>query len=150
MTAHLPHRHLHALMVDDNPADCLLAQEAFELQAAQVSVKIIQDGAAALTWLRAQGARHALPDVILLDINMPGLSGFEVLAAIRADLTLRHLPVVMLTTSDRPQDIDQAYELIVSSYLVKQPEFSGFVVQVEDFVRFWSEVRYRQRLNPPN
>lgn len=144
MPAQAALRPLQALLIDDNPADCLLAQEALDCHIPQVNVKIIQDGIGALAWLRPQHAHPALCDVILLNVNMPGMNGCELLAAIRGDAALRHLPVVMLTTSDRPEDIDRTYDLIVSSYLVKQREFSQFLVQIKDFVRFWTGVRYRQ------
>ncbi len=150
MSAALPSRHLCVLLVDDNPADCLLAQEAFDLHADQVSVKVIQDGSSALDWLRAQAARHSLPDVVLLDVNMPGMNGFQVLSAIREEPAFRHLPVVMLTTSENPEDIERAYDLIASSYLVKRPDFSGFLEQVEHFVRFWVQVRFRHRSGTPS
>ncbi|GGK93855.1 response regulator [Deinococcus radiotolerans] len=140
-------RHLCILLIDDNPADCLLAEEAFEMHAEQVTVKVIQDGQNALNWLQAQAAKDSLPDVVLLDVNMPAMSGFEVLTAIRGDTTFRHLPVVMLTTSDREEDIDRAYELVASSYLVKRRDFQGFLDQVDSLVRFWSQVRFRRRTN---
>ncbi len=143
----VPPRRLCLLLIDDNPADCLLAQEAFELYGDAVSVKVIQDGPSALTWLQAQAARDALPDMILLDVNMPGMNGFEVLSALRGDATMRHLPVVMLTTSDRQEDVDRAYELVASSYLVKNSDFQGFLDQVDSLVRFWTQVRFRQRAN---
>ncbi len=142
----LTHR-LCILLIDDNPADCLLAHEAFELYSDAVSVKVIQDGLSALNWLQAQAARDALPDVILLDVNMPGMNGFEVLSALRGDATVRHLPVVMLTTSDRQEDVDRAYELVASSYLVKNSDFQGFLEQVDSLVRFWRQVRFRRRAN---
>ena len=147
MTSPEPTRRLCLLLVDDNPADCLLAEEAFEQYSEQVSFKVIQDGQRALDWLHEQAARQSLPDVVLLDVNMPGMNGFEVLSALRNEATFRHLPVVMLTTSTRQEDIDQAYELIASSYLVKNPDFRGFLEQIDSLVRFWSRVRFRQQ--PP-
>ncbi|AWT37480.1 MULTISPECIES: response regulator [Deinococcus] len=138
-------RRLCILLIDDNPADCLLAEEAFELYASQVSVNIIQDGASALAWLHAQAAQQALPDVVLLDVNMTGMTGFDVLRTIREDAECHHLPVVMLSHSDNERDINRAYELVASSYLVKCPDFLGFVTQVDTLVRFWSQVRFRRQ-----
>lgn len=148
MTVASPTRRLCLLLIDDNPADCMLAEEAFELYSEKVSVKVIQDGQSALNWLQAQAAANSLPDVVLLDINMPGMNGFEVLAALRGDAALRHLPVVMLTTSTRQDDVDRAYELVASSYLVKNADFQGFLDQIDSLVRFWTRVRFRQQRNP--
>ncbi|WP_221088233.1 response regulator [Deinococcus aquaedulcis] len=137
----MSHR-LCLLLIDDNPADLLLAQEAFAEHADQVSVSTCRDGESALAYLRDR--THSLPDVVILDINMPQMNGFEVLRAIRADPELRHLPVVMLTTSDSKKDIDQAYDLFASSYMVKRGNFAAFVEQVDQFVQFWRECRFKQ------
>jgi CheY-like chemotaxis protein len=150
MTVASPTRRLCLLLIDDNPADCMLAEEAFELYSEQVSIKVIQDGQSALDWLHEQAAKQSLPDVVLLDVNMPGMNGFEVLSALRNEAIFRHLPVVMLTTSTRQEDVDQAYELIASSYLVKQPDFRGFLDQIDSLVRFWSQARFRQQPKPMN
>jgi len=145
-----PTRRLCLLLIDDNPADCMLAQEAFEMYSEQVSIKVIQDGQSALDWLHEQATKQSLPDVVLLDVNMPGMNGFEVLSALRNEAIFRHLPVVMLTTSTRQEDVDLAYELIASSYLVKQPDFRGFLDQIDSLVRFWSHARFRQQPKPMN
>ncbi|GGS11506.1 response regulator [Deinococcus sedimenti] len=131
------------LLVDDNPADCTLAEEAFAALEQPVNIKIIQHGQDALHWLQAQARAGELPDVVILDVNMPGLSGLDVLREIRNDPEFRHLPVVMLSTSARAQDVDRAFDLIASSYLVKQASFADFVAQIEDFVRYWQRSRFR-------
>ena len=139
------HPRLRLLLVDDNPADCALAEEAFAPLDAQVTVTVLQDGQVALDWLRAQAAAGDLPDVVILDVNMPVLSGLDVLREIRADATFRHLPVVMLSTSERPEDVDRAFDLIASSYLVKQSSFAAFVAQIEQFVEYWRASRFKSR-----
>ncbi|MBZ9749669.1 response regulator [Deinococcus sp. HMF7604] len=141
----MSHR-LCLLLIDDNPADLLLAQEAFAEHEEWVSVSTCRDGESALKHLRDPG--RTLPDVVILDINMPQMNGFEVLRAIRADTELRHLPVVMLTTSDSSQDIDQAYDLFASSYMVKRGQFAAFVEQVDQFVQFWRDCRFKQSRVP--
>jgi len=140
------HPRLRLLLVDDNPADCALAEEAFAALDAQVTVTVLQDGQVALDWLRAQAAAGDLPDVVILDVNMPGLSGLDVLQEIRADATFRHLPVVMLSTSERPEDVDRAFDLIASSYLIKQASFAAFVAQIRQFVEYWRASRFKNRL----
>lgn len=131
-------RPFHVLLVDDNPADLLLAQEVFEEHASELQVETCRSGPEALTTLRQ---REDLPDVVILDVNMPGMSGFEVLQAIKDDARLRAIPVVMLSTSSQPDDIERAYTLHASSYMVKSNSFQAFLEQVDAFVGFWRESR---------
>ncbi|MVN88064.1 response regulator [Deinococcus sp. HMF7620] len=135
-------RCLHVLLIDDDPADRLLALEAFGEHAETVDISVCEDGVEALAWLRHPG--RALPDVVILDLNMPRMTGFEVIAAIRADPALRHLPVVILSTSDSPEDVAQAYNLFASSYMVKSKDFPGFLAQVDHFVKFWQDCRFNR------
>ena len=103
-------------------------------------MRICEDGPSALAELRAQ----ALPDVVILDLNMPRMSGFDVIREIRASADLRHLPVVILSTSDNADDVARAYDLLASSYMVKSRDFPGFVKQIDHFVRFWHDCRFRR------
>ncbi len=138
-TTHLPQR-LNVLLVDDDPADRLLAEEAFSEYAGVVTVHTSPDGPAALAALH--DPQRPLPDVVILDLNMPEMNGFEVIAAIRSAARTRHLPVVILSTSDRSQDVARAYDLLASSYMVKSRDFPGFVKQIEHFVHFWYDCRF--------
>lgn len=131
---------LRVLLIDDNPADRLLAEEAFAEHAGVVTVSTCEDGPEALQ--RLQDDRLPLPDVVILDLNMPQMSGFDVIQAIRSVPRIRHLPVVILSTSDRPQDVARAYDLLASSYMVKSRDFPGFVQQIEHFVNFWYDCRF--------
>ncbi|GGR56380.1 response regulator [Deinococcus seoulensis] len=131
-------RPFHVLLVDDNPADLLLAQEVFHEHGDALSVTTCSGGSEALELLRAPGPR---PDVVILDVNMPVMSGFEVLQAIKDDPALVWIPVVMLSTSSHPGDIERAYTLHASSYMVKSSSFQTFMEQVDAFVRFWKESR---------
>ncbi|MFB9991206.1 response regulator [Deinococcus oregonensis] len=132
-------RLLHIFVIDDNISDLMLAEEVFVSFNDQVRVTTYQSGKAALEAMRPPDA--ILPDVLLLDINMPQMSGFDVLKAMKADHRLRLIPVVMLTTSVAPQDVSQAYSLFASSYVVKSVDFAEFIMQVESFVRFWTTNR---------
>ena len=99
-------RPFQVLLVDDNPADLLLAQEVFHEHGDALNVTTCSSGKEALEYLRAPGTR---PDVVILDVNMPVMSGFEVLEAIKDDPALVWIPVVMLSTSSHPGDVARAY-----------------------------------------
>lgn len=140
MTAYPPDV-LRVFLIDDDPADLMLAQEAFREHGARVSVTTCGDGQRALQILLSA---PQLPDVVILDLNMPGLSGFDVIQAIRNTSELRHLPVVILSTSDSSADVARAYDLLATSYMVKSQNFPGFLRQIDHFVRFWHECRFRR------
>ena len=128
----------HYLLVDDNPTDHILVQEAFELLGPDFRLTCVQSGLQALQVL---GSPELQPDVVLLDINMPGMNGFEVLEAIKRDPRLRTLPVVMLSTSGAVGDVSRAYHLFASSYLVKSPRFDVFLEQIEALLTYWQTNR---------
>ncbi|MFC4427029.1 response regulator [Deinococcus navajonensis] len=128
----------HYLLVDDNAADLLLAEEAFGQLAPDCTLTCLSSGEEALQLLRTETFQ---PDVVLLDINMPVMSGFQVLEAMKADSKLRKIPVVMLSTSSASGDITEAYSLHASSYLVKSSGFSAFLEQIDVFLRYWRGVQ---------
>jgi len=132
-------RPLRLLLVDDSFMDRNLAEEVFADYGDVCRVTTVASGPDALETMLAPGA--ALPDVVLLDINMPGMSGFEVLRAMKAHPQLLQIPVVMLTTSNHDKDITRAYTLHASSYLIKSVNFQEFVAQVEGFLEFWTKTR---------
>ena len=134
--------HKEILLVEDNPDDVELTRLAFE--EAQVANRMIvaKDGAEALDYLFARGA-HAgrnpaeLPSIVLLDLNLPKLDGREVLQAIRAEPATRDLPVVVLTTSAEPFDVEASYTLGVNSYIQKPVDFEQFVSAVRQVGLYW-------------
>lgn len=132
-------RPLRLLLIDDSFVDRHLAELVFAEYAHLCTVTTAASGSTALEGMLASGA--VLPDVVLLDINMPGLSGFEVLTAMKGHPQLVRIPVVMLTTSSHDRDITQAYTLHASSYLIKSVNFQDFVAQVEGFLDFWTKTR---------
>ncbi|MFB9991541.1 response regulator [Deinococcus oregonensis] len=130
---------LTVMLIDDSLMDRQLTQEAFELLDQPARLITVESGPAALALLSA--AHTHLPDVILLDINMPEMTGLELLARLKADPRLRALPVVMLTTSDNKQDVTQAYTLHASAYLRKSMHFQTTLQQLEDFISFWTQTK---------
>lgn len=130
------------LLVEDNPDDVELTRIAFAEAGSDHRLQVVTDGAQALDYLFAQGA-HAgrdpadLPAVVLLDLNLPKRNGREVLQAIRANPATRSLPVVVLTTSAEPVDVDVVYELGANSYIQKPVEFERFVEVVRQIGLYW-------------
>lgn len=120
------------LLVEDNPDDVELTRLAFEEAQVANTLTVVRDGAEALDYLFARG-RYAdrdpqdLPSLVLLDLNLPKLDGREVLQAIRNDERTRSLPVVVLTTSAEPFDVEASYTLGVNSYIQKPVDFNQFV-----------------------
>lgn len=132
-------QHLTILLIDDNPTDLLLAEEAFEDYQVWAQLITCANGAEAMLYLQRQ--EHPVPDVVITDLNMPGLSGLDVIRAMKADPRLKLIPVVVLSTSDHISDIQQAYSLHASSYLVKATNFQDFVKQIEAFLSYWHKAK---------
>lgn len=116
------------LLVEDDSADVQLAEEGLRAGGVPSRLWVVEDGIEALAFLRRQGryADAVRPDLILLDLKMPKRGGLEVLAEIKAEPSLRRIPVVVLTTSDAAEDILRAYDLQASSYITKPPDLKEF------------------------
>ena len=130
------------LLVEDNPDDVELTRLAFEEANVANDMVVVRDGAEALDYLFARG-RYAdrdareLPSIVLLDLNLPKLDGREVLQAIRAEPATREVPVVVLTTSVEPFDVEASYALGVNSYIQKPVDFEQFVGAVRQVGLYW-------------
>lgn len=124
------------LLVEDNPDDAELTRIAFAEAGGGHRLRVICDGAAAVAHLRGCSA-DALPALVLLDLNLPKLDGREVLQAIRAEPTTRSLPVVVLTTSAEPFDVEKVYALGANSYIQKPVDFERFVEVVRQIGLYW-------------
>lgn len=130
------------LLVEDDPDDQELVKRAVGASAFAGDLRIVSDGEEALEYLYRRGdysfVRNApRPDLILLDLNMPKLDGRAVLSHIKADPELRSIPVVILTTSSREEDVCQSYELGVNSYITKPDRMDGFIKTVHDLEHYW-------------
>ena len=130
------------LLIEDNPDDAELTRIAFAEARIDSQLVVVGDGAEALDYLFAQGryaARNAaeLPSIVLLDLNLPKLDGREVLQALRANPATRGLPVVVLTTSTEPFDVEASYALGVNSYIRKPVDFGKFVEVVKQIGLYW-------------
>jgi CheY-like chemotaxis protein len=130
------------LLAEDSHEDAELTLAAFaEIKIAN-QVVVVKDGVEALEYLRCenkfQSREKELPAVLLLDIKMPRMSGIEVLQAVRSDPGLKHLPVVMLTSSREEPDLKKCYELGVNAYVVKPVNISDFIHSVKHLGVFWA------------
>lgn len=130
------------LLVEDNPDDVELTRIAFAEAQLESRLTVVRDGAEALDYLFARGdyadrAGSKLPAIVLLDLNLPKVDGREVLQAIRANEATRSLPVVVLTTSTEPFDVEASYELGANSYIRKPVDFEQFVWAVKQVGLYW-------------
>lgn len=123
------------VLVEDNPDDVTLTLRALRKGEIASQVTVLRDGAEALDHLLLPGAR--LPDLVLLDINLPRLDGLEVLRRLRAEDRTSLLPVVVLTTSQEQQDIVSSYRLGANSYIRKPVDFDKFTEAVRALGVYW-------------
>jgi CheY-like chemotaxis protein len=130
---------LDILLVEDNPGDIQLTRIALEEGKICVNLSVVEDGEAALQFLHRQGIYTSAPhpDVILLDLNLPRKNGHEVLAEIKADPSLRRIPVVILTTSQAEEDVLKAYNQAANCYITKPVDFNQFIKIVQSIENFW-------------
>jgi len=135
-------RFAEILLVEDNEDDVLLTREGLKRSKVAVNLHHVENGAQCMAYLRRESeyANVPTPDVILLDLNMPVMNGYEVLEQIANDAKLNHLPVVILTTSADEQDILKMYRLRCSSYIVKPVDFIQFQRVINEFTNYWFSV----------
>jgi chemotaxis family two-component system response regulator Rcp1 len=130
------------LLVEDNPGDVRLTREALKEGKVYNNLHWAKDGVEALEFLRREGiyASAPRPDIILLDLNLPKKDGREVLSVIKNDDKLKHIPVVVLTTSKAEEDVLRSYELHANCYVTKPVDLEKFIVVVQSIDRFWLTV----------
>lgn len=125
------------LLVEDNPMDVDLTLRAFRRRNLEVPVHVARDGDEALGWIPLWEAGETRPCVVLLDMKLPKVGGLEVLAAFKGHPTLRTIPVVLLTSSARHEDVARAYELGANSYIQKPMDFERWVDAVTQIEAYW-------------
>lgn len=138
----------HILLVDDSASDVLIIERALREEGIGHRLTVVQDGRAALDYLvrlkDPETPSDLDPDLVLLDLNLPGLDGCQVLAAIKNDRDLRSIPVVILTTSDRDEDVVQTYAAGANSFIRKPDEFPRYRELVAILRRYWHETALRR------
>lgn len=133
---------VNILLIEDNPGDVMLVRESLgDLEIAE-AMRDVSDGETALAYLRGEGehVRRTLPDLIILDLNLPRLDGREVLAAIKADPALQHIPVVVMTSSAAEADVLRSYQLQANCYVTKPLDIDQFLRVVRSIEEFWLSV----------
>ena len=139
---------IEVLLVEDSPADVRLTREALKEAKVRNNVHVAVDGVDAMDFLHRRG-RHAsapIPDLILLDLNLPKKDGREVLEDIKSHDRLKRIPVVILTTSQSEQDILESYQLNANAYVTKPVDLEQFLDVVKSIEGFWLEVVKLTRL----
>lgn len=133
---------MEIFVIEDNPADIRLVMEAFREQPTRSRLTFARDGIHALEVLRpSSGVRKdQLPDLIILDLNLPGKSGFEILSVIKSHKDLRHMPVVVLSSSHNSEDIKKAYDLHANCYVTKPVDLDPFISLMRSIEHFWVHV----------
>lgn len=142
---HRTTRPIHILVADDDQDDCLLMREALQEGRVANSVSFVHNGEELLHYLLRQPPyqneqQYPLPGLILLDLNMPLMDGREALAELKKHPQLRRIPVVILTTSSAPEDIELSYDKGVNSFITKPVTFSGLVEVVRTLGQYWLEL----------
>jgi two-component system, chemotaxis family, response regulator Rcp1 len=135
-------RPVEILLVEDNPGDVRLTKEALKEGKVRNNLHAVDDGVKALAFLRREKPYEnaARPDLVLLDLNLPRKGGREVLEEIKRDSLLRHIPVVILTSSEAEQDIVRAYELHANCYITKPVDLDQFITVVKSIEDFWFSI----------
>ena len=129
-------RPVEILLVEDDPGDTLITTEALSLSKLKNTLRTVSDGEQALAYLRGEIEGSVRPDLILLDLNLPRVSGTEVLREVKASPDLRRIPVIVLTTSTAEEDIFRSYDLHANAYITKPVDFDRFVdvvLKIDEF-----------------
>jgi chemotaxis family two-component system response regulator Rcp1 len=135
-------RPIEILLVEDNPGDVRLTREGLKAAKLANNLTVVNDGLAALQLLRREGehAGAVRPDLVLLDLNLPGFGGFDVLKELKEDAGLRAMPVVVLSSSEAERDIARSYDLHANCFVTKPIDFTQFVEVVAAIEQFWFSI----------
>ncbi|HMK36436.1 MAG TPA: response regulator [Desulfomonilaceae bacterium] len=127
------------LLVEDNPVDVMMTREALNGGRVCNNLHVAEDGEEAMDFLFKRGKYSSAPspEIILLDLNLPKKDGREVLAEIKGDESLRYIPVIVLTTSENPEDVWRSYELQANCFITKPVDMEQFVKALECVGEFW-------------
>ncbi|MHA7100583.1 response regulator receiver domain-containing protein [Roseivirga pacifica] len=130
------------LLVEDSLEDIVLTKLAFSKSNVPAEIDVVNDGEECLSFLRKEEpfTDAKVPDLILLDLNMPKLNGKQVLEVVKTDPELKHIPTVVLSTSKHKVDVEESYERFANSYLAKPIDFNEFLDLVKEIETFWLKI----------
>ena len=130
------------LLVEDSPGDVSLTREALRDARVRNVLNVASDGVEAMAYLRGEGpfGQRTLPDLVLLDLNLPRMDGREVLEEMKGDDGLKHIPVIVLTTSSSDADVLHSYQLHANAFVTKPVAFGEFIDVVRQLEGFWLEI----------
>jgi len=131
---------INILLIEDNEGDILLTTDAFEECKIINEVTIIRDGKAAIDFFENLKSKSSKPDLVLLDINLPKMSGQEVLIYLKSSIKFKHIPVIMLTTSSSEKDIVTSYKNHVNCYITKPVDVNDFINAITKIEDFWINI----------
>lgn len=135
-------KNVHILLVEDNEGDILLTLEALEEAKMKNTISVVKDGERAIQYVEKIGEyEDAIPaDLIILDVNLPKLNGHEVLQYFKNSEAYKHIPIIMLTTSSSPKDINESYKNHVNCYITKPIDVDDFIKAVVSIENFWLSI----------
>jgi len=130
------------MMADDDADDREFVEDAFGEAGFRGDFRVVEDGAELMDYLNNRGGfaeteKYPSPNLILLDLNMPKLDGYEALEAIKSDSKLKHIPIIVLSTSERQEDVSRTYDLGVNSFITKPSSFEGLVNMAGRISAYW-------------
>lgn len=133
---------IHILLVEDNEGDILLTKEAFEEARITVELSVVRDGKEAIDFVSKQGkyVGALMPDLLLLDVNLPKKNGLEVLQFMKENNSLKHIPVIMLTTSSSERDINFSYNNYANCFITKPVDADEFLSTITAIGNFWISI----------
>ena len=142
MTSEVTCKPIEILLVEDNPGDVRLTQEALKENKVCNTMSVVEDGLEAIAFLHQEGtySNAPRPDLILLDLNLPKKDGREVLAEIKNDPDLKRIPVVVLTTSKAEEDIIKMYDNYANCYITKPVDLDEFISIIKSIENFWVNI----------
>jgi chemotaxis family two-component system response regulator Rcp1 len=142
MDAWVEMKAVEILLVEDNPVDVLITQEALKDARVCNRLSVVEDGEEAMEFMHRKGkyAGAALPDLILLDLNLPKKDGREVLEEVKEDPRLKHIPIVILTTSEAEEDILKSYRLHCNCFVTKPVDVKQFTAVIKSIEGFWFKI----------
>ena len=125
---------LNILLIEDDKIEIMKFQRVISKTELKHSVKEVNNGEEALDYLK----NNSLPDIILLDLNMPKMSGIEFLTTLKKDDVYKYIPTIILSTSDNPKDMMECYKIGIAGYMLKPLKYEDYIISINTLINYWS------------